>query len=297
MGMVPLVVVGTVALDTVRTPFGETTEALGGAASYAAYAASFFVKPGVVAVVGDDFPDAYWSMLEGRASLEGVQRSSGKTFRWKGYYEHDMNAAHTVATQLNVFAQFKPVIPEAYRDAPFLFLANSDPVLQRSVLEQMEKPFSILDTMNYWITNARAQLLETIRKVDVLLLNDAEARQLFNTPNVIAAGKQALSLGPRACIIKKGEHGVLLFAGKEICSLPGYPLEVVKDPTGAGDAFAGAFAAYLAKHGAGEMRKAMVYGSVLASFTVEDFSLGRLKNINVPDIEQRYRDFGRLIEF
>lgn len=299
--VVNLVIVGSVALDSVKTPFGAVENALGGAASYSSYAASFFTPVGIVAAVGTDFPSSYLDLLKKRISTEGLTVREGKTFRWDGYYEYDMNHAHTVKTELNVFAGFVPELPETYRKAGFVFLANIDPALQRSVLEQMDKPrLAVLDTMNYWIANKKQELMKTIADVDVLLLNETEARQLFETANLVSAGKKALELGLIACAIKKGEHGVLLFTDGNIFSVPGYPLEIVRDPTGAGDAFAGGFTGYLAKTGdlsEKNMRKAVVYGQALASFNVEDFSLNRLLDINIQDIEQRYGEFRDLIHF
>lgn len=299
--MTNLAIVGSVALDTVKTPFGERKEVLGGAATYASYAASFFSKPGIVAVVGEDFPQEHLDLLEKRGiDLCGVKKE-GKTFRWSGSYEYDMNEAKTIKTELNSFESFKPELPENYKNAEYVFLANINPELQMSVLEQVRKPeLVMLDTMNLWIKTKKNQLLEVIRKVDVLLLNDGEARQLFETPSLVKAASAALKLGPKQVIIKKGEHGALLFADSTHFSAPGYPLEVIKDPTGCGDSFAGAMIGYLAKTGdASEksIRKAIVYGSVVASFNAEDFSLERMKRLTNEEIEGRYREFERIREF
>ncbi|MEK6837987.1 MAG: PfkB family carbohydrate kinase, partial [Nanoarchaeota archaeon] len=235
-----------------------------------------------------------------------------KTFRWEGYYEYDMNEAKTVKTELGVFANFKPRLPERYKRAEYVFLANIDPELQLNVLQQVKKPkLALLDTMNYWINNKKQQLLEVIEKVDVLLLNDGEARQLFETPSLVKAAVAALKLGPKFIIIKKGEHGALLFSDDSHFSAPGYPLENIKDPTGCGDSFAGAIIGYLASKGSmsflakmsikneleREMRKAIIYGSVVASFNAEDFSLERLKRLTRAEIEQRYREFKKMGEF
>ncbi|MBI2675782.1 MAG: sugar kinase [Candidatus Aenigmarchaeota archaeon] len=300
--MPKLVVFGSVAFDSIRTPFGEANEVLGGAAVYASVAASFFTHAGIVSGIGKDFPKEWTELLRKRnISTEGLKIAGEKTFRWKGYYEYDMASAHTVSTELNVMEGLMPELPGSYRKAPYVFLANLHPEQQLHVLDQMDNPrLSILDTMNYWITNEKEKLMNLIKKIDILLLNDAEARQLFSTPNLIAAGRRALAYGPGACIIKKGEHGVLLFTEKEIFSLPGYPLETVRDPTGAGDSFAGGLAGFLAKAGAMDekaLRKAMVYGSAIASYTVEGFGLDRLRSLTNPDIQQRYKEFEKIVRF
>lgn len=298
-----LVVVGSLALDTVKTPFGKVTDAFGGAAAYASYAASFFAKAGVVGVVGSDFPGRHLQLLRQRGiSAEGVVvNGSGKTFRWEGYYEYDMNDAKTLSTDLGVFANFKPVLPESFKDAAYVFLANIDPQLQFDVLQQVKKPkLVLLDTMNYWIANKRRQLVEVVKKVDILLLNDSEARQLFGTPNLVKAAAAALKLGPKYVIIKKGEHGALLFSEGSHFSAPGYPLETIKDPTGCGDSFAGAMIGYLAGKGASsekDIRKAIIYGSVVASFNAEGFSLERMKRLTNNEIDARYNEFQRICQF
>ncbi len=299
--MVNLAIVGSVALDTVKTPFGEKKGVLGGAATYSSYAASFFAKPGIVAVVGEDFPQEHLELLKKRGvDLSGVKKQ-GKTFRWQGYYEYDMNEAKTVKTELNSFESFKPELPESYRDAKYVFLANINPELQMSVLEQVRKPELImLDTMNLWIETKKKQLTDVIRKVDVLLLNDSEARQLFGTPSLVKAAYTALKLGPKHVIIKKGEHGALLFTDSTHFSAPSYPLETIKDPTGCGDSFAGAMIGYLAKIGDNSeknIRKAIIYGSVIASFNAEEFSLERMKRLTNAEIEKRYDEFKKLREF
>ncbi len=299
--MTDLAIVGSVALDTVKTPFGARKEVLGGAATYASYAASFFTKPGIVAVVGEDFPKEHLELLKKRGvDLSGVKKQ-GKTFRWQGYYEYDMNEAKTVKTELNSFEGFRPELPEQYKNAKYVFLANIDPELQLSVLEQVRKPeLTMLDTMNLWIGTKKKQLTNVIRKADVLLLNDSEARQLFGTPSLVKAAMAALKLGPRQVIIKKGEHGALLFTDSTHFSAPGYPLENIKDPTGCGDSFAGAMIGYLAKTGDSSeknIRKAIVYGSVIASFNAEDFSLERMKRLTNAEIEKRYAEFEKIRDF
>lgn len=302
--MANLVIVGSLALDTVKTPFGKVKGALGGAATYSSYAASFFSKNiGIVGVVGSDFPAQHLHLLQQRGiSTEGVEiDKKGKTFRWEGYYEYDMSQAKTVSTELGAFANFKPQLPESYKDAEYVFLANIDPELQLSVLEQTKKPkLVLLDTMNYWIQTKKQQLLEVVRKVDVLLLNDSEARQLFETPNLVKAAGAALKLGPKYVIIKKGEHGALLFSDGNHFSAPAYPLEMIKDPTGCGDSFAGALIGYMAANDSTSeknLRKAIIYGSVVASFNAEDFSLERLKTLKAADIKSRYGEFERIRQF
>jgi ribokinase len=301
--MVDIVIVGSVAYDTIKTPFGSVSEVLGGAATYSAIAASFFAHPGIVAVVGEDFNQMN-AFSESGVSIAGIKVAKGKTFRWSGYYEYDMNQAHTIETQLNVFEAFSPHIPQDYKKVQSVFLANIDPELQLGVLGQMKPELVIADSMNYWIDKKREALLEVIKKSDIFLLNDAEARQLFGTPNLVSAGKKILSLGPDAAVIKKGEHGVLLFTNSATFLLPGYPLENVRDPTGAGDSFAGAFSGYLSKHGLSghgteesQVRRALVYGSSVASFSVEDFGLNKLKRITLQDIEARYREFESMVRF
>lgn len=299
--MVDVVIAGTIGLDDVTTPFGSVREALGGSAVFAAYSSSFFATTGMVAVAGQDFPERYYQLLSRRGiSLEGVGKD-GKNFRWKGAYEFDMNEAKTMATELNCLAAFNPILPESYRKAPFLFLGNLDPVVQMKILKQMETPqLVVMDTMNFWISSKKQELLEMIRKCDVLLVNDGEARQLFETTNLAQAAKKALMLGPQAVIIKKGEHGALLFTKEKHFSAGGYPLEVIKDPTGCGDCFGGGFIGYLAKTNdtsEKNLRKAVVYGSAVASFNAEDFSLNRLKKLEIADVEQRVSELRGMREF
>jgi sugar/nucleoside kinase (ribokinase family) len=299
--MVDVLIIGTVALDTIETPFGKVEKALGGSASYASFAASFFAKPVVMSVVGNDFPKDYISLLENRGiSLEGIQ-ISGKTFHWNGFYEYGMNEAKTRKTELNSLASFKVKVPEKHKSSKYVFLANIDPEQQLEVLNQINKPeFVVLDTMNFWITSKKESLFNVIKKADVLLLNDGEARQLFSTPSLAKAANKALKLGPKAVIIKKGEHGALLFTKDGHFSAPGYPLEDIKDPTGCGDCFGGGFIGYLAKTGdfsESNFRKAMVYGSVIASYNAEDFSLNRLKTLKMEGIEKRYGEFRDIMEF
>jgi sugar/nucleoside kinase (ribokinase family) len=297
-----LLVVGSVGLDTVRTPFGAVEEALGGSATYCSAAASFFTPVLLVAVVGEDFPEEHVRFLEERrVDLRGLQRTPGRTFRWRGEYTFELNEAKTLDTQLNVFDRFRPDLPEAYRQAEFLFLANIDPDLQRDVLRQMRRPRLVAcDTMNFWIEGKLEALRQTIREVDLLVINEGEARELAREPNLMKAARQILSLGPKALIVKRGEYGACLFNGKQVFAAPAYPLESVFDPTGAGDAFAGGMMGYLAASGdlsdAG-IRRAMIFGSVLASFNVEDFSLNRLRTLCRGEIDQRYREFLELTRF
>jgi sugar/nucleoside kinase (ribokinase family) len=298
----PVLIVGSVALDAVRTPFGEVKEALGGAASYASVSASFFSPVRMVAVVGEDFPEAHVAEFARRGvDVRGLQRAAGSTFRWAGYYEYDLNQAHTTATELNVFEAFRPELPEDYRHTPYVFLANIDPELQLSVLNQIRRPRLVAcDTMNYWIASKREKVLEVLARVDVALMNDAEARQLCGESNLIAAARQILNYGPGTVIIKKGEHGSLMLSQDAFFSAPGYPLEEVRDPTGAGDTFAGGLIGYLARcdnGDAGAMRRAIVSGSVMASFTVEGFSLQRLLHLQPEEIAERYHEIGAMTRF
>lgn len=299
--MVDLVIAGTIALDGIETPFGKVDNVLGGSATYAAYAASFFSQPGIISIIGKDFPKKHIKELKKRnISLEGVKKQ-GKTFRWNGYYEFDMNEAKTLRTELNSLKTFKPEVPEKYKNAKYLFLANIDPSVQLGIIDKIKKPELIItDTMNFWIEHKKDDLLKVIKKTDILLLNDGEARQLFKTTNLVAAANKALKLGPKAVIIKKGEHGALLFTDNKHFNAPGYPLENIKDPTGCGDTFGGAVIGYLAKTQNKEepnIRKAIIYASVLASHNAEDFSLERLKKINQEDIEKRFKEFREIREF
>jgi sugar/nucleoside kinase (ribokinase family) len=291
-----MLIVGSVALDNVRTPFGEVVEALGGSCSYASVSASYFTKPAIIAVVGGDFPQKYRSLLEKhRIDLSGLQViPEGKTFRWRGYYEYDMNQAHTLETRLNVFGDFHPVIPPQLRKASYVLLGNIDPDLQYEVLDQLESPrLALVDTMNYWIEGKQEQLLRVMKRCHLVLLNDAEARQLCDTPNLQKAARQILKMGPERVIIKKGEHGCLMFSKDNYFSAPAYPLEVIKDPTGAGDTFAGGFLGYIAgarRLNESTFRKAVIVGTAMASFTVEEFSLERLARLKKEDIVKRCQE-------
>ena len=296
-----VLIVGTVAFDTIETPFGKVEKALGGSASYASFAAGFFCKTALVSVVGEDFPKSYLELMRDRSiNLDGLKIDE-KTFHWNGFYEYDMNEAHTRKTELNALENFSVEIPQSIRNSEYVFLANINPINQLEALSQISKPqLIVLDTMNFWIAHKKEALFEAIKKAGILLLNDGEARQLFNTVNLIHAANIALKLGPKAVIIKKGEHGALLFTKDKHFSAPGYPLENIKDPTGCGDCFGGGFLGYLAKtkdFSEPNLRKAVIYGSVIASFNAEDFSLNRLKGLKIQEIEQRFDEMKEIREF
>lgn len=300
--MADLLVVGSVALDSVSTPFGQVTEVLGGSATYFSYAASFFTHVKLVAVVGEDFPQTHLAALKARGvDLSGLEAARGRTFRWVGEYGFDLNEARTIETRLNVFADFRPSLSGALKKIPFVFLANIDPALQLEVLRQMERPrLAALDTMNFWIEGKRAALLSVLAEVDVLLINDAEARQLAREPNVVKAARVILGLGPRTVVVKRGEYGALMVSDGSFFFVPAYPMESVIDPTGAGDTFAGGFMGHLAREertDPASVRRAIVFGSVMASFTVEDFSLNRLRTLKPDEIERRYAAFQELVRF
>ncbi len=297
-----ILVVGSVAFDTVRTPFGQAEEVLGGSATYFSTAASFFTDVRLVAVVGEDFPEHHLAFLRDRkVDLRGLQRVPGKTFRWVGEYGFDLNQARTLDTQLNVFANFAPKIPEEYHDSEVVFLANIDPDLQREVLRQVRRPALIAaDTMNYWIANKAESLRQTLNLVDTLLINDAETRQLAGEANLVQAAQKILAWGPKSLVIKRGEYGALMINEGGWFAAPALPLEEIRDPTGAGDCFAGGFVGYLANtmnFDDVSVRKAMIMGSVMASFNVEAFSLNRLRTLTYEEIEARYRAFKRLAHF
>lgn len=297
-----LLVVGSVAFDSVKTPFGEVAEALGGSATFFSTSASYFTKVSLVAVVGNDFPEKHILLLKGRGiDLKGLQKVEGKTFRWKGEYGFALNEAKTLDTQLNVFQTFKPEIPDSYRDSKVVFLANIDPDLQSDVLDQVKDPLWVgCDTMNYWIEGKRASLLKILKRVDLLMINDGEARQLSGESNLVAAAARIHAMGPRILIIKRGEYGALMFNGKSVFAAPAFPLEKIFDPTGAGDSFAGGVMGYLSRHekfSDSQLRKAIIYGSVMASYNVESFSLDRIKNLTEDEIISRYRKFKELTHF
>ncbi len=293
-----LLVVGSVALDTVQTPFGEVKEGLGGSATYFATAASFFTDVQLVAVIGEDFPEEHLTFLNQRGiDLAGLERNMGKTFRWKGEYGYQLNEAKTLQTDLNVFESFRPKLPVSYTKASYLFLGNIDPSLQLDVLRQVTTPKLVAcDTMNFWIGGNRDGLVKTLAGVDILMINEGEARALSSEFNLVKAAKTILSLGPKTLIVKRGEYGALMFNGNKIFAVPAYPLESVFDPTGAGDSFAGGFMGVIAQNAGGEisdqtLRQAAIYGSVMASFCVEAFSLDRMRSLTQDDIKCRYIEF------
>jgi len=296
-----LLVVGSVALDTVETPFGKVQEVLGGSATYFSYSASFFTRVRLVGPIGQDFPKQHIRLLEDRGiDVGGLQMAPGRTFRWAGQYGYDLNDATTLDTQLNVLANFRPALAPDLRRVPFLFLANIDPERQRDVLGQMaERPHLVaLDTMNFWIQGKRDALLQVLAEVDAVTINDAEARQLAREPNLVKAARTIAAMGPKTVVVKRGEYGALMVSDGAFFMVPAYPLESVWDPTGAGDTFAGGFMGYLAAEGRTDgaaMRRALVYGSVMASFTVEDFSLNRLVRLTRAEIDERYAAFQDLM--
>jgi len=297
-----ILVVGSVAFDSVKTPFGEVDDILGGSATYFSVASSYFAPVRVVAVVGDDFEDRHIAVLrKHQIDIEGLKRAEGRTFRWKGEYGYDLNECRTLDTQLNVFAAFNPVIPEAYRTSEYVFLGNIDPDLQLSVLEQIQRPRIVAcDTMNFWIQGKPDAVKRTLAHVDILIINDGETRMLANEPNLVRAASKIMDMGPETLIVKRGEYGVLMFNGKSIFGAPAFPLEEVFDPTGAGDSFAGGFMGALA-HASDVnervFRRSIIYGSVMASFNVEQFSLNRLTNLTRSEIDQRFSQFKALTHF
>lgn len=301
--MSDIVIVGSLALDSIETPFGKVEDCIGGAGVYASTAASFFSKIGLVGVVGDDYPQESLEFLCSRGvDCAGVKIvEGGKTFRWAGKYEYDMNSAETLDTQLGVFGDFAPVVPEAYQGARYVFLANILPSVQLSVLDQVDAGcFVMADTMNFWIENAREDLLKVLSRVDLMLLNDGEIRQLTGTPNLAKAAQEILALGPRYVVIKKGEYGSTLVSEAGSFTLPCYPLQEVLDPTGAGDSFAGGFIGYLAWADRCEdpdLRQAMAIGTVMASRCVESFGLERLAGTSVEEIYERYFALKGMVEF
>lgn len=294
--------VGSVALDSVETPFGKAERVLGGSAVYFGAAATVFNPVDLVGVVGDDYPLTELDFLEKRgADLSGIERATGESFFWAGRYHYDLNTRDTLETKLGVFADFRPKIPDGFRDASHVFLGNIDPVLQLEVLEQVSSPEVVAcDTMNFWIEGSRDALLELLGKVRILMVNDEEVRQLAEEPNLLKAARWIQARGPEIVIVKKGEHGAILFASDWIFYVPGYPLEEVFDPTGAGDAFAGGFMGHLARAGSmapADLRRAMVYGSALGSYACERFSVERLRDLTDDEVHQRVDEFRRITAF
>ncbi len=297
-----ILVVGSVAFDTVQTPAGRAEEVLGGSASYFSVAASFFAPVHLVAVVGEDFTPDHASIFRERGvDTSGLARVAGRTFRWSGVYGDDINQRSTLSTELNVFQEFRPELPEWLKKTDFVFLANIDPDLQRSVLRQMKRPLLVAcDTMNFWITGKREAVRKTLREVDVLIINDEEARQLSGAPNIVRAAKRILGWGPSSLVVKRGEYGAALYTSHSHFAVPAYPLLDPVDPTGAGDSFAGGFVGHLAQTGRlddGTIRQALVAGSVMASFCVEDFSLRRFGRLRPEEIRLRQKEFSRMTSF
>ena len=300
--MAAILTVGSVAFDSVRTPFGEASRVVAGAATYFSIAASFFTDVRLVGVVGDDFTEEHIAVFDGRRiDLAGLQRVAGETFRWRGEYSFDLNTRESIYTHLNVFENFHPVIPEAFRDTPYVFLANIHPSLQLDVLNQVRAPeFIALDTMNYWIEGTPDDLARVLNGVHVLIINDEEARELSGESNLVKAARVIHGMGPKRLVIKRGEHGVLMTRDKGFFAVPGLPLEEVHDPTGAGDTFAGGFIGYLAAAGSlsdDVIAQAIIAGSSMASFAVEDFGLSRLLRLTDDEVRQRFVEFKRLTHF
>ncbi len=297
-----VLVVGSVAFDTVRTPFGSGEEVLGGSAVYFSVAASYFTEVRLVAAVGEDFGEAQSAVLRERSvDLRGLQAVAGRTFRWEGEYGDDLNSARTLKTELGVLGTFRPEIPDAFRDSEVVFLANIDPEIQLEVLRQVRSPRLVAcDTMNFWIEGKPEALRRTLAKVDILLINDAEARMLAGEKNLVKAARAIRAMGPSTVVVKRGEYGAVMFRDGSTFSAPAYPLETVLDPTGAGDSFAGGFIGYLASRGEATdaaMRRAVIFGSVMASLNVEDFSLNRLRKVREGDIRERFDAFSGLTRF
>ncbi len=298
----PLLVVGSVAIDAIKTPFGERDRSLGGSGLHFSVSASFFTEVGVVAVIGEDFtPEDEAVFHERKINISNLERiPGGKTFRWVGEYGFDLNTAKTLDTQLNVFADFKPKLSEAARKTPFLFLGNIQPTLQREVREQVDCKFVAMDTMNLWIEIAREELLKTIAVVDAMIINDAEARELAQESNLIKAARKIISWGPKMLVVKRGEYGAAFFTKDSYFAIPAYPLESVFDPTGAGDSFAGGFMGYLAqsdKIDDATVRRAIIYGSTMASYNVEEFSCDRLRRLTPQEIRERFQQFKQFTHF
>ncbi len=297
-----VLVVGTVALDTVETPFGKKDAILGGSAVHASISSSFFSKTSIIGPIGDDFPKEHLDFLKSREiNTAGLMELPGQTFRWSGFYEFDMNQAHTRETHLNVLMQFEPKLSPELKKTPFVFLANLDPEIQLKVINQLEGPKLVAaDTMDFWIKSKREALHEVIKKVDYVLMNEGEIRMFMETPNIPLAARRLLELGAKAVIVKQGEHGALLFTNNYHFSAPSYPQEMFKDPTGAGDSFAGGFIGYLAKNGdlsEGNIRRALILGSVMASFNIEDFSLDRMRRLKKHEIQDRFTEFREFSTF
>ncbi|HWX76489.1 MAG TPA: PfkB family carbohydrate kinase [Candidatus Acidoferrales bacterium] len=297
-----VLVVGTVAFDSIETPYGSAERILGGSASYFALGASFFTPVRVVGVIGQDFPQEYLDLFaEKKIDLEGLKRANGDTFHWRGRYHEDINVRDTLELHLNVLAGFVPELPERYRDAEYVFLGNIDPAMQMEVLNQIRRlKLVACDTMDHWIRESAQELQKVLKRIEMLVINDSEARLLSGESNIVRAARAILKMGPKAVLIKRGEYGVLQFSDSSVFATPAYPLEEVFDPTGAGDSFAGGFLGQLARSGDASqrgIRRAIVYGSVVASFTVEDFGVKRLTTLSLSEIEERYQRFIQLTDF
>ncbi len=297
-----VLVVGTVAFDSIETPLGSAERILGGSASYFALGASFFAPVRIVGVIGKDFPEEYLDLFKQRGiDLAGLKKEKGDTFHWRGRYHEDINVRDTLELHLNVLEGFVPQLPDAYRDAEYVFLGNIDPVVQMEVLNQIRRmKLVVCDTMDYWIRESTDELKKVLKRIEMLMINDSEARLLSGYNNIVRAARAILKMGPKVVLIKRGEYGVLQFSDSAIFATPAYPLEEVFDPTGAGDSFAGGFLGQLARsgnHSQGGIRRAIVYGSVVASFTVEDFGVKKLTTATLPDIEERYLRFVQLTDF
>jgi sugar/nucleoside kinase (ribokinase family) len=297
-----ILVVGTVAFDSIETPLGSAERILGGSASYFALGASFFAPVRIVGVIGQDFPQEYLDLFKQRQiDLEGIEKASGDTFHWRGRYHEDINVRDTLELHLNVLSGFVPKLPEQYRDTDYVFLGNIDPLMQLEVLNQIQRMrLVVCDTMDHWIRESLDGLRQVLKRIEMLVINDSEARLLSGQSNIVRAARDILTMGPEVVLVKRGEYGVLQFSNSSIFATPAYPLEEVFDPTGAGDSFAGGFLGQLARSGEltqQGIRRAIVYGSVVASFTVEDFGVKRLANITLQDIEERYRSFAQLTDF
>jgi sugar/nucleoside kinase (ribokinase family) len=297
-----VLVVGTVAFDSIETPSGSAERILGGSASYFALGASFFAPVRVVGVIGQDFPQDYLDLFtERNIDIAGIKREAGDTFHWRGRYHEDINQRDTIELHLNVLAGYEPQLPENYRDAEYVFLGNIDPLMQIEVLNQIRRlKLVVCDTMDHWIRESEENLKKVLKRIEMLVINDSEARLLSGYDNIVKAARAILRMGPKMVLIKRGEYGVLQFSDSSVFATPAYPLEEVFDPTGAGDSFAGGLMGHLARTGdmsEGGLRRAIVYGSVVASFTVEDFGVKRLIDVSLPQIEERYQRFVQLTDF
>lgn len=297
-----LIIVGTVAFDGIETPWSKADRVIGGSATYAGIAASYYASPGIVGVVGEDFTRDHIALIEKfGVNTEGIVHEKGKSFYWAGRYEEDVNVRTTLVTELNVLEKFNPILPENYKNTEYLFLANVDPDLQASVLDQCDNlKFCVMDTMNFWIDTKKKSLDKIIQRVDGILINDEEAKMLCGTPNLLAAAKAILKGNPRVVIVKKGEHGVMMVTEDDVFTLPGYPLDKVSDPTGAGDCFAGGFIGYISKSKdttPETLRKAVVAGSATASYCCEDFSIERFHTLNREQLAKRIENFVKLSRF